>query len=407
MIKFAFYGRVSTEDAQDPEASRSWQLRRAMELITPHDGQVVAEYFDIGLSRSIPWKRRPRAADLLAALPDCDRGFDAIVIGEPQRAFYGAQFSLTFPVMTHYGVGLWVPEVGGAVDPGSEAHDLVMILFGGMSKGERARIQIRVRTAMAALAQDTTRFLGGVRLTAIASPMRARTLIRSRRRPASARTVSNQIRSRHRLWSGSTRCTPGTVSACGQSRSYSPTRAYRVLPPTTRYAIGTGIRAAGHTPQSEPSSPTRTTPAAESGTGSTRSSRSSIRTTLPPVTKRACDGATSRSGFDRPGRRIPPWSTTSCTPWSSPVSAPAPVQERGGHGSPGIRISSAACCSAAAAATACPAPSASPSARTAPGASCTAARSASSEACLRPSRSTNRAPSKHFLAERELLHTTG
>jgi site-specific DNA recombinase len=27
-------------------------------------------------------------------------------------------------VLTHYGVGLWVPEVGGAVDPGSEAHDL-------------------------------------------------------------------------------------------------------------------------------------------------------------------------------------------------------------------------------------------------------------------------------------------
>lgn len=83
------------------------------------------------------------------------------MIGEPQRAFYGAQFSLTFPVLTHYGVALWVPEVGGAVDPGSEAHDLVMMLFGGMSKGERTRIQMRVRTAMAALAQDTDRFLGG------------------------------------------------------------------------------------------------------------------------------------------------------------------------------------------------------------------------------------------------------
>ena len=48
-----------------------------------------------------------------------DRGFDAVVIGEPQRAFYGNQFGLTFPVFTHYGVELWVPEVGGAVDPGS------------------------------------------------------------------------------------------------------------------------------------------------------------------------------------------------------------------------------------------------------------------------------------------------
>jgi site-specific DNA recombinase len=37
----------------------------------------------------------------------------------------------------------------------------VMTLFGGMSKGERARIQMRVRAAMSALAQDTARYLGG------------------------------------------------------------------------------------------------------------------------------------------------------------------------------------------------------------------------------------------------------
>ncbi|BBZ67639.1 putative recombinase [Mycolicibacterium insubricum] len=160
-LRFAFYGRVSTEDAQDPEASRSWQKRRAIDLITPHGGVLVSDYFDVGQSRSLPWKRRPEASRLLVDVTARDRGFDAVVIGEPARAFYGPQFALTFPVLTHYGVGLWVPEVGGAVDPGSEAHDLVMTLFGGMSKGERARIQMRVRTAMSALAQDTTRYLGG------------------------------------------------------------------------------------------------------------------------------------------------------------------------------------------------------------------------------------------------------
>ncbi|WP_074340476.1 recombinase family protein [Mycobacteroides abscessus] len=160
-LRFAFYGRVSTEDAQDPEASRSWQRRRALDLITPHGGIIAADYFDVGQSRSLPWKRRPEASRLLGDVVSSGRGFDAVVIGEPARAFYGPQFALTFPVLTHYGVGLWVPEVGGAVDPGSEAHDLVMTLFGGMSKGERARIQMRVRTAMSALAQDTTRYLGG------------------------------------------------------------------------------------------------------------------------------------------------------------------------------------------------------------------------------------------------------
>jgi site-specific DNA recombinase len=161
LAEFAFYGRVSTEDLQDPASSRGWQLSRSRGLIAPHGGVIVAEYFDVGLSRSLPWKRRPQAAALLADLKRSDRGFDSVVIGEPARAFYGNQFGLTFPVFVHYGVQLWVPEVGGAVDPGSDAHDLVMSLYGGMSKGERNRIKIRVRTAMASQASTEGRFLGG------------------------------------------------------------------------------------------------------------------------------------------------------------------------------------------------------------------------------------------------------
>ncbi len=160
-MRFAFYGRVSTEDQQDPEASRGWQIRRAQGLIEPHGGAIVEQYFDVGQSRSLPWKRRPAASRLLADVASVNRDFEAIVIGEPQRAFYGNQFGLTFPVLTHYGVGLWVPEVGGAVDPGSEAHDMVMTLFGGMSKGERTRIQLRVKASMFDMAQRSDRFLGG------------------------------------------------------------------------------------------------------------------------------------------------------------------------------------------------------------------------------------------------------
>lgn len=161
MKPFAFYGRVSTEDQQDPKTSREWQLARSQSLIAPHAGEVVAEFFDVGLSRSLPWRRRPQTTALLQALRDPDRGFGAVVIGEPARASYGNQFSLTFPVFVHYGVELWVPEVGGAVDPGSDAHDLVMSLYGGMSKGERNRIKIRVRAAMAAQAATEGQFLGG------------------------------------------------------------------------------------------------------------------------------------------------------------------------------------------------------------------------------------------------------
>ena len=161
MKRFAFYGRVSTEDQQDPDASRGWQLARARALISPHGSQIVIEYFDQGQSRSLPWSRRPQASALLAALRNPERGFEAVVIGEPARAFSGNQFSLTFPVLEHFGVELWVPEVGGRVDPGSEAHDLVMALYGGMSKGERQRIKTRVRAAMSDQAGREGRFLGG------------------------------------------------------------------------------------------------------------------------------------------------------------------------------------------------------------------------------------------------------
>lgn len=159
-LDFAFLGRVSTEDQQDPESSRHWQRMRAETLIASH-GRIVTEYFDIDRSRSIPPQRRPEAKRLLDSLPDPGRGFQAVVIGEPQRAFYGSQFTMTFPVFEHYGVQLWVPEIGGPIDPANEAHELIMSMYGGISKGERTRIKTRVRAAMAAQAVLEGRYLGG------------------------------------------------------------------------------------------------------------------------------------------------------------------------------------------------------------------------------------------------------
>ena len=161
IISFASWERVSTEDRQDPESSRAWQYARGKALIEPHGGVIVVEFFDIDKSRSIPPQRRPEASRLLAALADPNRGFDAVVVGEPQRAFYGNQFGNTFPLFEHYGVPLWVPEVGGPIDPANEAHDMIMSTFGSLSKGERNRIKVRVRAAMSAQAQMEGRYLGG------------------------------------------------------------------------------------------------------------------------------------------------------------------------------------------------------------------------------------------------------
>jgi hypothetical protein len=58
-LRFAFYGRTSTARHQDRVSSQGWQRDMAEHLIAGH-GQIVAAYFDAGISRRIPWRQRPR-----------------------------------------------------------------------------------------------------------------------------------------------------------------------------------------------------------------------------------------------------------------------------------------------------------------------------------------------------------
>ncbi len=159
-LRFAFYGRVSTEDYQDPVTSRARRRDQAGVLVAGH-GRIVAEYFDIGQSRELAWARRPQAAALLAAMADPDSGFDAIVIGEYERAFYGGQYAAMAPLFEHYGIQLWTPEAGGPVDFQADEHEQMMLTLGRQSKREITRTKIRVRTAMAAQTRDQGRYLGG------------------------------------------------------------------------------------------------------------------------------------------------------------------------------------------------------------------------------------------------------
>jgi DNA invertase Pin-like site-specific DNA recombinase len=159
-LRFAFYGRVSTEDYQDPVTSRARQHDLADALVAGH-GRIVAGFFDIGQSRVLPWARRPQAAALVAAMADPDRAFDAIVVGEYERAFYGSQYALMAPLFEHYGVQLWMPEAGGLVDFQAEGHEAMMTALGIQSKREITRTRIRVRTAMAAQTREQGRYLGG------------------------------------------------------------------------------------------------------------------------------------------------------------------------------------------------------------------------------------------------------
>ena len=160
MLRFAFYGRVSTEDWQDPVTSRARQLQQAAMLVSGH-GVITAEFFDTGESRTVPWARRPQAAAPVAQPADPGRGRDAVVTGEYERAFYGSQYASMAPLSGHYGVRLWMPEVGGPVGWHGEDHEQTMPALGLSSKREITRTRVRVRTAMAAQTREQGRYLGG------------------------------------------------------------------------------------------------------------------------------------------------------------------------------------------------------------------------------------------------------
>jgi site-specific DNA recombinase len=58
-LRFVFYGRVSTEDWQDPVTSLARQREQAAALVRGR-GVIVAEFFDAGQSRTVAWAAAPK-----------------------------------------------------------------------------------------------------------------------------------------------------------------------------------------------------------------------------------------------------------------------------------------------------------------------------------------------------------
>ncbi|GFJ87834.1 recombinase family protein [Phytohabitans rumicis] len=156
-IRFAFYGRISTEDWQDPGSSGRWQRDFAEELIAGR-GVIVAEFFDVGYSRSRDWGRRPWAA---AQLADPQRGWEAVVVGEFERAFYGDQFEQMAPVFAAHGVQMWLPELDGPADLSNALHVSLLRMLGVHSRREVQRARFRAKAAMRAQVEGQGRNLGG------------------------------------------------------------------------------------------------------------------------------------------------------------------------------------------------------------------------------------------------------
>lgn len=162
-LRFAFYGRVSTEDWQDPVCSRARQLAQAQSLVAGY-GRITGGVFRCRAEPGAAVGAPPAGRRAAGRDGDPGRGFDVIVIGEYERAFHGSQYALMAPLFEHYGVQLWMPEAGGRVNFAAEGDEQLMLSLGVQSKREITRTRIRVRTAMTAMTaqtQEQGRYLGG------------------------------------------------------------------------------------------------------------------------------------------------------------------------------------------------------------------------------------------------------
>ena len=151
---------MSTTEYQDRASSHAWQREAADRLVSGR-GAVQVESFDEGCSRREPWSSRPQAAALQAELSSPERRFDAVVVGEYERAFSGDDFAAVTALFERAGVQMWLPEAGGRwerEDPVAQA--LVMVL-GAQSQREVLRSRYRVLAAMRAQAREQGRYLGG------------------------------------------------------------------------------------------------------------------------------------------------------------------------------------------------------------------------------------------------------
>ncbi|MCU7729382.1 recombinase family protein [Actinoplanes sp. KI2] len=124
-------------------------------------GRIVVEFFDVGVSRSVPWPRRAQAAALLAAAADPDRCFDAVVVGEFERAFAGDEAPVLIALLESFGVQVWLPEARGRIDLGEPEDRALLRMLGHRSEYEVLRNRFRTGAAMAAQVREQGRNVGG------------------------------------------------------------------------------------------------------------------------------------------------------------------------------------------------------------------------------------------------------
>ena len=142
-VRFAFYGRTSTAEFQDPASSRAWQREIAEAVIAGH-GTITDEFFESG-ARGGCRGRGARGGRVVGGAADADASFDAVVVGEYERAFADRQFSGSRRCWRSRGAGV---AAGGRWPgrSGSPAHRALVQVLGAQSQREVVRSRHRMRS---------------------------------------------------------------------------------------------------------------------------------------------------------------------------------------------------------------------------------------------------------------------
>lgn len=138
-MKAALYGRVSTNNGQDPEM----QVRELREYCERRGWEVSEEYVDRGISGSK--EKRPQLDRLLADAHK--RHFDAVVVWRFDR-FARSVSHLLRALETFRSLGIEFVSLSEQVDTSTPTGKMVFTVLGAVAELERSLIAERVRAGL-------------------------------------------------------------------------------------------------------------------------------------------------------------------------------------------------------------------------------------------------------------------
>jgi DNA invertase Pin-like site-specific DNA recombinase len=144
-VRFAFYGRLSTDDRQDVTLARPSQLEACQRKMAELDGEIVAEFFD---QESGARDDRPGWTALTVEARDrAHRRFDAVVCYQTSRLSRNRVSAGLFErELRKQGVALHY--VLGAGDPSTAEGSLTIALQQAFDEYERAKLKRETKRGM-------------------------------------------------------------------------------------------------------------------------------------------------------------------------------------------------------------------------------------------------------------------